>query len=139
MRRVLMTAALGAAITLLAACGATAPKTQVIEPIGVAAESDQVGSFAAGTLAPLGSFEWRVAPTYTRNATARHDAARALRKRELSFEQGAAVLTATDRARTALDAAVKADASKNSKLAEQKAKEAADAVAEAQTILGGVQ
>lgn len=128
--------AIAALMGLLVACGSTAPRVQEIQPIEAAALSDD-GAIAIATLAPLGSFEWRVAPSFTRSALLRRNAERQLRRHELSFDRGAGVLAATDRARAALDAAVKADAAKDVLRAEKLAKEGADALDEAEAILRG--
>ena len=96
-------------IALLLAATLTACATQTTAPLISAAPVARGVQFF-GTLAPLGSFEWQIAPAYTRNAALRHRAAALLDARRITIEQAREVLTHTDRARMALDAAVKLDA-----------------------------
>jgi len=98
------------AVSLLAACGSLQTQ-QPPTPLEANARSG-FDTFAAGTLAPIGSFEWQAAPTYTQNAVLRHNAARALQKGSITLETAEEIQKRTDRVRELLDAAVKADALK---------------------------
>ncbi len=64
------------------------------------------GVIAVATLAPLGSFEWQVAPDYTRLAVTRRLAARLLAQGRISVEVAEQVQVEADAARRLLDAAV---------------------------------
>lgn len=133
--RLIRLIALSAVLGLLAAC----VTEQVAQPLEASAAATDDGSYSAATLAPLGSFEWKIAPSYTRNALVRHNTAKALRKQEITLAVASNVLKATDRARTLLDNAIAADARKDVVSAENLAKAAADVIAQAEIILRGVQ
>lgn len=89
-----------AAIALLSACAQTTP-------LASAPERDS-GVIVVGTLAPLGSFEWTVAPDYTRMATTRRIAARLLTQGRITVEVAEQVQAEADAARRLLDEAVAA-------------------------------
>lgn len=140
MQRFIVCIAFLAAMVFLAGCAsvAPAPSTEpVTHQLQGSTDAEGTGIFAVGTLAPLGSFEWKIAPSYTRLATVRHNAARALKQHRLTFADAVDVLDATDRARAALDAAVVADSKKDSKGAEREAAAGAAAIVEAESILNG--
>lgn len=109
-------------------------------PIALQAEAKSVGGYSAfATLAPLGSFEWQVAPSVTRLSALRHNAARQFRKGGISQALAVEVLNRTDAARGALEAAVAADAKKQTTVAQQKAAEAARIILEAELLLESAQ
>lgn len=140
MQKLIVCVAVVATMIFLAGCASTAPAPEmemVTHELQGSADADGMGYFAVGTLAPLGSFEWKIAPSYTRLATVRHNAARALKQHRLTFAEAVDVLDATDRARAALDAAVVADSKKDSKGAEREAAAGAAAIVEAESILSG--
>lgn len=95
----------------LAACSSSPEKTQAII---AAAQSEPLESFAVGTLAPVGSFEWQAAPAYTKLALLRHSAAKKLRAGEITVSTALDVQAAADGIRSQLDAAIAADAAKQS-------------------------
>lgn len=63
------------------------------------------GPVIFGTVAPFGTFEMQLAPTYTRLAVLRHNSARALREDRITVEQALSIQADADRARAALDKA----------------------------------
>lgn len=63
------------------------------------------GLYAAATLARAGTIDEQLAPAYTTNAMVRQRAARALGAGRIDVATARAVLTQTDAARAALDAA----------------------------------
>lgn len=89
-----------AALALLSACAQSTP-------LASAPERDS-GVIVVGTLAPLGSFEWQVAPDYTRLATTRRIAARLLTQGRITVETAEQVQAEADAARRLLDEAVAA-------------------------------
>jgi len=91
---------------LLAACSSTPDRAAAII---AAAQLEPIESYAVATLAPIGSFEWQAAPAYTKLAMMRHNAAKALRKGEISVEDAIEVQNAADAIRAVLDAAVNDD------------------------------
>ena len=108
-----------AALAVCAACSspATAPSlagnadtssqvTFAPSTVQSSADSGAVAIFA--TLAPLGSFEWQVAPRYTALAAARHNAAVRLRKGLITVDQAQQVQADADATRKLLDASVAA-------------------------------
>lgn len=86
---------------LLSACAA--PQAQL-----ASSPARDTGVIAVGTLAPLGSFEWQVAPDYTRLATTRRLAARLLTQGRITVETAEQVQIEADAARRLLDEAVAA-------------------------------
>lgn len=86
------------AAVLLTACAA--PQQLASAP------ARDTGVIVTATLAPLGSFEWQVAPDYTRLATVRRLAARALTNERITLAQAVQVQVEADAARKALDEAV---------------------------------
>ncbi len=128
-------AALAVVFGLLGACASQQEKLP--QPLQAEALSGELGSFAAGTLAPLGSFEWQISPSYTQIAVTGHNAARALREKRVAFDTALRVHTTLERAKRLLDDAVAADAKKDSATANTLAKSGADAIAEANAILRG--
>lgn len=117
---------------LVVGCASTSPPV----PIALQAEAKSVGGYSAfGTLAPLGSFEWQMAPSYTRAKVLLHNAAQRFRKGEISLELATEVLNRTDAAHAALDAAVAADANHQPLLAQQKAAEAGRLILDTEALL----
>lgn len=88
------------------------------------------GVIVTATLAPLGSFEWTVAPDYTRLATTRRIAARLLAKGRITVETVEQVQQEADAARRLLDEAVKAGGGDVTQAREH--------IARAQALIGGV-
>lgn len=127
-------AALAAVYGLIAAC-ATTPQVTTQALDAAAGSGGSVQMF--GTLAPLGSFEWKASPSYTRLAVARHNAAQAVHNKSLSVDAAFTVLNLTDAARKALDDAVTADANKQPVKAELLLSAATVALTQAEAILGG--
>lgn len=91
-----------AAALVLSACAA--PTT----PLATASAPRDTGVIVSATLAPLGSFEWTVAPDYTRLAVTRRLAARLLAQGRISVDVAEQVQVEADAARGLLDAAVAA-------------------------------
>lgn len=89
-----------AAALLLSACGTTTPLST--------APARDTGVIVTATLAPLGSFEWQVAPDYTKLATTRRLAARALTNGRITVATAEQVQVEADAARRLLDEAVAA-------------------------------
>lgn len=117
-----------AAALALAACAA--PTT----PLSTAPERD-TGVIVTATLAPLGSFEWTVAPDYTRLATTRRLAARALTNGRISIATAEQIQVEADAARSALDEAVAA-APRNRAVADSLVAKARESIARAAALLG---
>lgn len=95
MSRILMICA----ALLLCACASPVP-------IKAASHTNAIG---AATLAPWGSFEFQLAPSYTHNAILRQQAAAALVSHRIDSGQARRILSLTDAARAALDRARKTD------------------------------
>lgn len=125
MRRILIPVA---AALVLAACAA--PTT----PLSTAPARD-TGVIVSATLAPLGSFEWQVAPDYTRLATTRRLAARALANGRISIATAEQVQVEADAARSALDEAVRVAPSSRA-VADSLVAKARAGIARAQALLG---
>ena len=119
----------------LAGCGAPPAPPAPVDLLASAPSSGAVEAFA--TLAPLGSFEWHAAPTYTRTAAARHRAAALLRDGRITRDQAIEVLRQTDQARRLLDEAVTQDADRQAVEAAASLASARAALAVAETILEG--
>lgn len=96
-------------IAILIALSLTACATQQSATPLMGATPPSRGSQAFATLAPLGSFEWRAAPYYTRNAALRHRAAALLDARRISVADARDLLNRTNSVRGLLDAAVAMD------------------------------
>lgn len=86
-------------LAALIGCASTTPLTAVSDPA-------RVVGFA--TLASWGTFEMQLAPAYTRLAAARHRAASAVRRGEISASAARSVQADADRARALLDDAHRA-------------------------------
>lgn len=125
MHRILILIA--AALALAACAGPTAPLSSV--------PARDTGVIVSATLAPLGSFEWQVAPDYTRLATTRRLAARALTNGRISIATAEQVQTEADAARSALDEAVRV-APTSRATAEALVAKARAGIARAQALLG---
>lgn len=125
MHRILILIA--AALALAACAGPTAPLSSV--------PARDTGVIVSATLAPLGSFEWQVAPDYTRLATTRRLAARALTNGRISIATAEQVQTEADAARSALDEAV-ATAPRNRAVADSLVARARESIARAGALLG---
>lgn len=125
MRRILILIA--AALSLAACAGPTVPLST--------APARDSGVIVTATLAPLGSFEWTVAPDYTRLATTRRLAARALTNGRISIATAEQVQTEADAARRALDEAV-ATAPRNRAVADSLVAKARASIARAAALLG---
>lgn len=97
------------AVFALAGCHQQ-PATQRVERTDAAtmAANAESGVFFTGTLAALGSFEWDVAPLLNHNATARHNAAVALRDGRITKDEAQRILDVTDSARKLIDQALAA-------------------------------
>lgn len=78
-------------------------------PSMTSAPARDSGVIVSATLAPFGSFEWTIAPDYTRLATTRRQAARALRNGRISVATAEQVQVEADAARAALDEALVTD------------------------------
>lgn len=87
-------------IAALLIAGCAAP-TQPIE--AAHAQQRDSGAFAVATLAPFGSFEWQLAPGYTRLAVLRRQAARALDRHQIDLARAITVQARADAARRQLD------------------------------------
>lgn len=116
-----------AAFALAACAGPTAPLTS--------APARDTGVIVSATLAPLGSFEWTVAPDYTRLATTRRLAARALTNGRISIATAEQVQVEADAARSALDEAVRV-APTSRATAEALVAKARSSIARAAALLG---
>lgn len=116
-----------AALALAACAAPTAPLTS--------APARDSGVIVTATLAPLGSFEWQVAPDYTRLATTRRLAARALTNGRISIATAEQVQVEADAARRALDEAV-ATAPRNRAVADSLVAKARAGITRAQALLG---
>ena len=125
MNRILILIA--AAFALAACAGPTAPLSS--------APARDSGVIVSATLAPLGSFEWQVAPDYTRLATTRRLAARALTNGRISIATAEQVQAEADAARRALDEAVRV-APTSRATAEALVAKARAGIARAQALLG---
>lgn len=116
------------AVLALSACAA--PTTPL-----VTTPARDTGVIVTATLAPLGSFEWQVAPDYTRLATTRRLAARALTNGRISVATAEQVQAEADSARRALDEAV-ATAQGNRASADALVTKARESLARAAALLG---
>lgn len=128
MRRLILPV-IAAATLALSACAA--PTT----PLATTPARD-TGVIVTATLAPLGSFEWQVAPDYTRLATTRRLAARALTNGRISVATAEQVQVEADAARRALDEAV-STAQGNRAGADALVTKARASIARAAALLGG--
>jgi hypothetical protein len=77
---------------------------------GNAVHGKDTGSFVVGTIAPINSFEWKVAPLYTRSAVIRRTAAAKLQRGQIDVPTAQFVQGVADLARSKLDQAVREDA-----------------------------
>lgn len=125
MNRILILIA--AALSLAACAGPTVPLASV--------PARDSGVIVTATLAPLGSFEWTVAPDYTRLATTRRLAARALTNGRISIATAEQVQVEADAARSALDEAVRVAPSSRA-VADSLVAKARESIARAQALLG---
>lgn len=116
------------AAALLAAC-ALAP----VQPIQAAAQGKVAGF---GTLADFGSWEFELAPAYTRLAVLRHRAARQLDERRIALDVAVTVQDLADRARALLDLSRRGNAKQPT--LEQRAQLSAAVllIADAEALLG---
>lgn len=71
-------------------------------PSGIQGRADS-GPVMFGTVAAFGTFEMQIAPSYTRLAVLRHNAARYLRDRRITVERAEFIQASADRARGLLD------------------------------------
>lgn len=100
----------------------------------------QSGMVVIGTLAPFGSWEFELAPTYTRNASLRQRAANALRNKKISLEVAKSILTITDKVRALLDMATRETTDgKPTPSARTKLNDAAALIAQGERQLEGTQ
>lgn len=102
--RLCATALVAVALMALAGC----PSTHHASDAKTLAAEAETGVFMTATLAALGSFEWDAAPLYNHNATARHEAAVALKQGRITAAEAQRRLDATDQARKLLDGALAA-------------------------------
>lgn len=93
-------------VVFLVGC-ATAPTTAID---GQAQAARGGATIVVGTLAPLNTFEWDVAPLYSRVAVARAVAARRVQQGTLSTQDAREVQALANEARRVLDAAVAQEA-----------------------------
>lgn len=93
----------GAVLAALLFASAAAHATPV--PLESHAKADG-GSFAVGTLAALGSFEYQTAPAYTRLIMARRNATTAISKGRITVETAESVQSAADTVRKLLDSSL---------------------------------
>lgn len=89
------------ALLLIGGCASMSKPT--VAPLEVEHAGAAIVGF--GTLASFGTFEMDLAPVYTRNAVARHNAARALRNKQITADEAREILSWTDDARFLLDKA----------------------------------
>lgn len=92
-------------VLALAAC-ATPPKPALAPTQSIAAQASG-GIVAIGTLAPFGSWEFELAPSYTRGASIRALAAARLRSGKIHSNIAVNVQAICDEARKQLDAAAR--------------------------------
>lgn len=118
-------------LTILAAALALSACASSPAQLGSAAPERDAGVIVVGTLAPLGSFEWQVAPDYTRLATTRRLAARLLTNGRITVQTAEQVQVEADAARRLLDEAVAAGGG-SANIAQ-----AREAIARAQALIGG--
>lgn len=105
MRKFTIGTAIGCALAvglavILAGCGSPA-----LQP---APQQSAFTGFA--TLGTSGTFEWTAAPAWTRLAQLRHNAARALNKKQISVVNAKAIQARADQARAFLEDAAATDA-----------------------------
>lgn len=100
------------------ALAAVACATPASSPIQGAAHPN-TGIELIGTLAPLGSFEWKAAPTYTQNAALRRRAAGLLRAGRIDVAAAQRVQERADLVRSRLDQALAAEQARQNERAEQ--------------------
>jgi hypothetical protein len=98
----------GAVLALAAALPAIAA-----DSLGARADADSSGVYVAATLAPLNSFEFKLAPSYTRLAVVRRNALSALRKGQIGIDQAQAIQDRANGVRVLLDRALAACAQSN--------------------------
>lgn len=95
----------------LAACVTSCASPPTIEAVPL-----KTGFTGFATLTSVGTFEWTAAPTWTRLAQLRHNAARALGKKEISVDAAKHIQKRADTVRSLLDdataAAKRGDAAK---------------------------
>jgi hypothetical protein len=82
-------------------------------PVSASAQSGGDGLFVAATLAPLNSFEFKAAPSYTRLAVVRRNALVALRNGKITADQAQAVQDRANAVRVLLDRALATCAQSN--------------------------
>jgi hypothetical protein len=118
-------------VLLVSAC-ASAPAPQPLPP------TQQLSidpTYAVATLAPLGSFEFEAAPTFTRNAMLRHRSAALARAGKIEVSALEAAIKNCDAARLKLDAALSADRAHNQIKAHQLLNEASAIISSAEVAL----
>lgn len=89
-------------LLIVAAAVLVSSSALAANPLSAKAESDS-GVFVAATLCTAGSFECQVAPSYTKLAVTRRNAAVALRKGAITVVQAQAVQDQADLVRSLLD------------------------------------
>lgn len=114
----------------LAACAMQAPQRAAVS-LEAEHTTSGINTYAIGTLAPLGSFEWKAAPAYTRLAVLRHNAAVSLRAGRINVDDAETIQSRADHIRSLLDAAIKADAQHQTPIAEMLLQSALDQLATA--------
>ncbi|MCC7484564.1 MAG: hypothetical protein IT529_06200 [Burkholderiales bacterium] len=119
-----------AALALAALAGCATPD------LGSAGAPQRV--MAAATLAPVGSFEHRISPTYTGLVMLRLQAARRVEDGRITVETAREILARTDAVREMLDQAVRAEAQGERVRARTLAAEAALHLAAASQLIEGV-
>lgn len=122
-----------ALILILCACvtlaGCAAP------PAGMQAKAAG-GMTAFATLSEWGTWEFELAPAYTRLAAARHNAARLLDARRIDVATAVAVQALADQARALLDASRRGDAKHPTAEQRLQLDRARALIAEAESLLG---
>lgn len=119
-------------IASLVALGLSACATNTLQPVP---HKTSFTGFA--TLASSGTFEFTAAPTWTRLAALRHNAAKALRAQAITVKAAQHIQARADLARTLLDDAMAADKAGDAARARDKLRWAAAAIEDAEITLKG--
>lgn len=120
---------------LMAATIAMALAACVAAPANTGAVKSSFTGFA--TLSSVGTFEYEAAPTWTRMAQVRHNAARALTGKEITADIARRIQARADLARSLLNEAMAADKVGNRSAARDKLRWATAAVDDAEITLKG--
>lgn len=120
-----------AVVMVLAGCG-TMGATPALQPAPV-----KTAFVGFATLASVNTFEWQAAPTWTRLAALRHNAARALGKQQITVDAAKSIQARADLARSFLDKATAADKRGNRNQAGDDLRWAIAAIEDAESTLKG--